>query len=358
MNKSNELLKANSDDVSIKEIVLIIKDSIIFLKSKLMYILLIGISFGIIFTGYNFFTKQILYSAKLVFSAEDNQSNNAGGGGLLGFASQFGIGGGASSSSGIFSVATLPDLMKTKLLIQKVLIKKMKINGLETTLADYYIKINKNEFKKEDINDVKFNKSFQLLSKKDILILRDIYSKLISDEYIIIGQDKKTPFKTIEILNEDQIFAKEFCENIIFETSNYYNEEKRKKEKINIDLIQKRIDSIRILVNNGLDDVASSGDKIYNLNPSLNIKKTDATKKQLIVASNTAILNNLISSLESAKFTSLKETPLFQIIELPEYPLDKEAPNFFKIFITWLFIGSILAVSYFLLIKYIKNILS
>jgi hypothetical protein len=56
--------------------------------------------------------------------------------------------------------------------------------------------------------------------------------------------------------------------------------------------------------------------------------------------------------------TSLKETPLFQIIELPEYPLDKETQNIFRIFIISFFIGSVLAVSYFLLYRYIKNILS
>jgi hypothetical protein len=357
MNKSDELLKANSDDVSIKEIVLIIKDSILFLKSKLIYILLIGVSFSIIYTSYKFVSKKILYSAKLIFSIEDNQANNAGAG-LFGLATQFGIGGGQSSSSGIFSTATLPELMKTKLIIQKVLLKKIKINGLETTLADYYIETNKNKFKKEDLTGIKFSKQSELLTKAETLILRDIYSNLITEEYIKIGQDNKTPFKTIEILNDNQIFAKEFCENIIFETSNFYNKQKIEKEKLNIDLIQKRIDSIRIVVNSGLDEVALAGDQIFNLNPSLNIRKTNGAKKQFIVQSNTAILNSLITNLESMKVTSLKETPLFQIIELPEYPLDKETQNIFRIFIISFFIGSVLAVSYFLLYRYIKNILS
>ena len=357
MKNNEELTKTNSEDISVKEIVLIIKETIIFLKSKLLYIFLIGLLFGVFYTGYNILTKKSLYSAKLIFSVEDNQASNSGAG-LLGLATQFGMGGGSSNNSGIFATATLPELMKTKLIIQKVLLKKIKINSFETTLADYYIEINRNFFKEEDIKGINFHKSSELLTKNETLILRSIYSNLISEEYIKIGQDKKTPFKTIEILNQNQIFAKEFCENIIFETSNYYNKLKNEKEKLNADLIQKRIDSIRNVVNFGLDEVALAGDQIFNLNPSLNIKKANGTKKQFIVQSNTAILNSLISSLESMKVSTLKETPLFQIIELPEYPLDRESPNYIYIFIISFFVGNILGISYLLANKYIKNILS
>ena len=357
MNKSDEFLKANSDDISFKEILLIIRDSILFLKPKLIYILLIGISFSIIYTSYKFASKKILYRAKLIFSMEDKQANNAGAD-LFGLATQFGIGVGSSSNSGIFSTATLPELMQTKLIIQKVLLKKIKINGLETTLADYYIEKNKNKFKKENLTGIKFSKQSELLTKKETLILRDIYSNLITEEYIKIGQEKKTPFKTIEILNDDQIFAKEFCENIIFETTNFYNKQKKEKEKLSIDLIQNRIDSMKNIVNSGLDEVALAGDQIFNLNPSLNIRKTNGAKKQFIVQSNAAILNSLLTNLEALKITSLEETPLFQIIELPEYPLDQVAQNIFKIFIISFFIGSVLALSYFLLYRYIKIILS
>jgi LPS O-antigen subunit length determinant protein (WzzB/FepE family) len=345
----------NNDEISFKELVLIIKDSILFLKTKLIFILLIGVVFCVIYTGYNFFTKKTLFNAKLIFLIEDNQTNNVAGG-LLGLASQFGMGGGSTSNKGIFSNETLPDLMKTKLIIQKVLLKKTKIDNLETTLADYYIKINKDKFKKDDLRGIKFSKSPGFLSKNETLILRNIYSNLISEEYIKIGQDKKTPFKTIEILNEDQVFAKEFCESIIFETSNYYNEQKNEKQRSNIDLLQKRIDSIRDMLNSGLDEVAKASDQIFNLNPSLNIKKTNSAKKQFNVTSNTAILTTLISSLETIIVSSLKETPLFQIVELPEFPLNKESPNFLRMAILSFFIGSIFAIIYLLLYKYLKSI--
>ncbi len=56
-------------------------------------------------------------------------------------------------------------------------------------------------------------------------------------------------------------------------------------------------------MHSGLDEVALAGDQIFNLNPSLNIRKTNGAKKQFIVQSNTAILNSLLSYLDTLKVT-------------------------------------------------------
>jgi uncharacterized protein involved in exopolysaccharide biosynthesis len=49
-----------------------------------------------------------------------------------------------------------------------------------------------------------------------------------------------------------------------------------------------------------------------------------SAKRQIDVQANTAILTQLVTNLEMAKVTLLKETPLIQIIDKPILPLMKE----------------------------------
>ena len=57
------------------------------------------------------------------------------------------------------------------------------------------------------------------------------------------------------------------------------------------------------------------------MNPALNVKKTTATKRQIDVQSNAAILNQLVAQLELAKVNLRKETPLIQVVDSPILPL-------------------------------------
>ena len=70
--------------------------------------------------------------------------------------------------------------------------------------------------------------------------------------------------------------------------------------------------------------MANSSDKVYNLNPALNIKGSQSKKWQVDVQANTEILKQLVIQLELAKVTLRKETPLIQYIDIPILPLQRE----------------------------------
>ena len=124
--------------------------------------------------------------------------------------------------------------------------------------------------------------------------------------------------------SENEIFSKIFCESLARETSDFYIETKSKKSKINVDVLQKQVDSVKNALNGAITGVASEIDNVYNLNPAYNLKGAPSKRKQIDVQANTAILTNLVVQLELAKITLRKETPLIQLVDRPILPLGKE----------------------------------
>ena len=97
-----------------------------------------------------------------------------------------------------------------------------------------------------------------------------------------------------------------------------------------MEILQRQTDSIRAVLNGNIVSVASAVDNTFGLNPAMQLKKSIISKKQFDVQANTAILTQLVTSLEMAKVTLRKETPLIQVIDSPILPLEKTKVGKFK----------------------------
>jgi len=110
---TNDLQNIEQDEISLKELILKIKDWYRFLISKWVVLLAASIIGGTIGVGYAIFTKPE-YTANLSFALEDEKSGGAGGlSSALGLASSLGIDLG-TSAGGAFSGANLIELMKSR----------------------------------------------------------------------------------------------------------------------------------------------------------------------------------------------------------------------------------------------------
>ena len=331
--ENNKIEKSSIDneEISLKELIIKIKEWASFIISKWKTTLIIGIIGGLIGLTVALFEKPV-YKAQLTFAMEDDKSNG-GLGGALSIASNLGIDIGGSNSSGgggAFAASNLAELMKSRLIVEKTLLNQIQIGEKATTLAEYYISIN--ELRKNWINLPEL-RSIQFLSGTDRnkytiqqdSILNTIYKKLIDRESLSIMQkDKKISILSIEVKNKNELFSKLFCESLAKETSNFYIETKSKKSRINVDILQKQVDSVKSALNGAIIGMAFEVDNVYNLNPSLNVKGAESKKRQVDVQANTSILTNMVVQLELAKITLRKETPLIQLIDHPILPLEKE----------------------------------
>jgi uncharacterized protein involved in exopolysaccharide biosynthesis len=139
--------------------------------------------------------------------------------------------------------------------------------------------------------------------------------------------------------------------------SDFYIETKSKKARTNVAILQKQADSIRNELNQAITGVAVTSDNTYNLNPALNVNRVPSTKKQVDVQANTAILTQLVTNLELAKVTLMRETPLIQLIDRPTLPLKKEKPGKLKFLILGGLLAGFLAIVFLIIQRIGKQIM-
>lgn len=324
-NNQKENSNIDNDEISLKELIISIKNYFKFLKSKFKIIsIILVLSF---FSGFIYSKMQVIeYRAVMTFILEEEKSNSIGG--AMGLASQLGLDlGGGGGSLGLFNGNNLMSLMKSRILVQKALLKNINISGKNTTLADFYLETYKDEVKNN--YNLTYNKlnDINKLSTNHIILLRDIADRVIKSNLKIELKEKKNVFIDLSVISRNELFSKLLCETISLVTTEYYTETKSKKARINLDILQKQADSIRNELNNSISSVANSNDMVYNLNPSINRRRALANNKQIDVQTNTAIFSQIIGNLELAKVNLRKETPLIQVLEYPNLPLDKIQSN-------------------------------
>jgi hypothetical protein len=316
----------DNEDISLKELIQKIQMWIAYLKTQWKLIIGIAALGGIIGFVYASFQKPN-YLATTTFVLEEDKGGG-GLGGAMGLASSFGfdLGGGGG---GLFTSSNIIELMKSRLVVEKTLLKPVKVAGKEISLADYYIEFNElNEgwAKKPTLANINYpvNVDRSKFNLEQDSILQTISSNLIKENLVIAQKDKKVSIIILKIKTENELFSKLFCEQLLKETSDFYIETKSKKSRLNVDILQHQADSIRAELNGAITGVATASDNVYNLNPAYNVKKTPGTRRQVDVQANTAILTQLVAQLELSKVSLRKETPLVQLIDRPILPLEKE----------------------------------
>jgi uncharacterized protein involved in exopolysaccharide biosynthesis len=331
MHQNNyEINNIAEDEISLKELVLKIKNWYRFLFTRWLIIVVAGIIGGTIGVGYAFLTKPE-YTANLSFALEDEKQGAGSLSGALGLASSLvGIDLG-SSAGGAFSGANLIELLKSRNIVEKALLNPIVVDGKKQSLVQHFInfnKLNKKWYKKPLLKGIVFtpgvDRSNYTLQQDSIL--GKIYETIAGEKGLltVAQKDKKISIINIEVKSTDELFSKAFTESIAQEVSSYYIEIKSKKARQNMEILQRQTDSIRAELNVAITGVAASADNTFGLNPAMMVRKTPGTRRQVDVQANTAILTQLVTNLEMAKVSLRKETPLIQVIDRPILPLKKE----------------------------------
>lgn len=349
MSKTNINISDN-DEISFSEILHYLKSTVIYIFSKwrvLTITLIVSMTLGYFYSK----SKPLEYKATLIFAIDGDKGSSSS---AIGLASQFSLDLG-QNGTGTFEGSNLIELMKSRSIVEKTLLDTVTENGKIKTLAQYFLDINHISVldEKQNLIQYKINEDRTSYTIKKDSLLEQLYVKIISNN-LFIKQMKKVSFLSIEFISNNEIFSKFFCEKIAFQVSKFYTETKSKKARINVEILQKQADSIRTELNLAISGVASANDNVFNLNPSVNVKRTAASKRQVDVQFNTAILTQLISNLELAKVNLRKETPLIQIIDKPILPLEKIKVSKSKTMLSFAFIAIFINILILLILKYKK----
>ena len=360
---NNDIQNIAEDEISLKELILKIKDWYRFLLTKWLVIVAAGIIGGAIGVGYAF-TQKATYTANLSFALEDEKQGGGGLSGALGLASSLGIDLG-TSAGGAFSGANLIELMKSRKIVEKALLNPIVVNGNNQSLAQYFInfnELNKDWDSKPLLKGIVFTPHAdrsQFTLQQDSII-GNIYASIAGANGLlsVAQKDKKISIINIEVKSTDELFSKAFTESIAQEVSSYYIEIKSKKARQNMEILQRQTDSIRAELNGAITGVAAAADNTFGLNPAMMVRKTPGTRRQVDVQANTAILTQLVTNLEMAKVSLRKETPLIQVIDRPILPLKKEKVGKLKSLILGGFLAGFLTVLVLIFKKLFAGILA
>jgi hypothetical protein len=302
------------EQIKLTDIIELLKRFLAYLLSKYKLIVTTTFITTLISFGYWYF-QEPNYKATATFIVEEGSSK---GGGLSGIASQFGIdiggllGGGSAS---LFSGENIFEIMKSKLIIEKVLTTNIQnpSDQKNILLADLYLEISGMR-KQLNQKSIEF-KNFKFVDGKNNInnILYDslmnvIYTRLITENLIIDKLNKKASIITISITSPSQLFAKNFTEKLLEQTSNLYIEIKTGNLSRSIAKIQHKADSLQNSLNNIYDR------SYINLSRPMEATNRDKTVTY-------TLYGEVIKNLETLKISLINQTPIIQVLDLPKYPL-------------------------------------
>jgi len=301
------------DEISLAEIWLKAQSIARFLWNKMVWIICISILFAVL--GYlKVFTAKPRYMASLTFSLEQG----GGGGGLSGLASQFGFSLGAVGGDGLGG-DNLLSLMKSRRIVEDVLFSPSPESSDSIALINHYIHTQPKLAKQWDSLGIYpfLNKS--TLSRPQDSVLGLIVNN-VSDQALAVSKvDKKLSFVTVSYSGHDPIFAKAFVELISQRATDFYIQTKTSNIRENINLLQRRVDSVSNELNNAMMEYSQSQDQ--NMFTVKSVAKVPSLQMQIKVSMLTALYGELIKNLELSKTMAAREEPLITVIDTPHYPM-------------------------------------
>ena len=314
-----------SDEISLSELIQKIKGWFSFLKTQWIKIALVGFIGGCIGFVYAWM-QPINYTAKISFIVEEGKSSS--GGGLAALAGQFGfdIGGGGGGNS-VIAGDNILLYLKSESLVKETLLSPFDSTNtysLADKYADVY-ELRKSWEKDDEIGKVYFpsNDAKKYSIKQDSL-LKGIISNILKTQLNIERPEKKATFINASVILKDQILAKLFCERLISLAKEKYIDIKTSRQKINVDNLQKRADSIEFLLNRKTFASLDMQKQFMDMNPLFksNATNVEITSRDKLILQ--TVYGEIIKNLEIAKISLSQETPVIQVVDSPYLPLKKE----------------------------------
>jgi hypothetical protein len=306
---------------SLGEIVTITKSFFRYLLKRwwlLALALLIGAGLGL--AGY--FLQKPKYQAVATFILEEK---SAGGSGLSGIASQFGLDLGSLSGGGsIFEGDNILDILKSKKIIQKVLLSKVETSGNQQTLADLFLDSYgwKKKWSKtnglQNISYASVNGSSVLTLVQDS-VLNLIHEFLLEKSLGVDRLNKKGTIIKVAVTAVNPVFAKVMTVRLVDEAGKLYLQIKTGTAQSNINRMQRRADSLLALLNNRSYKAAAS--QLLDANPGINTATVPveiASRDKAIVAT---LYTEVAKNLEVSKMMLSQQTPVIQVLDEPQLPL-------------------------------------
>jgi hypothetical protein len=301
------------------------------------FMTLLGLSLGAL---YGYFHPQ-KFKAELLIAVEDDDSN-----GWQMLLQQFGIDVGGNNPGGIFKGESLLKLFATRNQVEKTLLREVNFDDGTTELLANRVWKGTSHFDKKIFDSLSFKKN-----RKDYSSLEDsamflAYKYVIEEVISAQKPERKLSLIQLSAFHRDKYLAKALTMELIDETSKYYIELLTKKARLNLHVLQKEADSVQMMMQTNMASSASSSD--LNINPNRASLRIDQNRSLVDLQISVSLYGEIIKNLKLAEIGLRKQTPIIQIVDIPQFPLPKVGLKIWQwtlVFGSGFFIAFILIIS-------------
>ncbi|NIG52096.1 lipopolysaccharide biosynthesis protein [Chitinophaga sp. Cy-1792] len=347
-----------SGEITLKDLILKIKGFVSYLIGKWLIIGLVGIAgagAGVLFA----FFSNPKYTGEMTFIMEEPK-----GGGLsayAGIASQFGIDlGGMSGGSGLFSGDNILGFLKSRLMVEKALLYPFDSTHPKKSLADEYIEAYKLHDKwssKPGLKDIQLpaNSDRKKFTPVQDSIMNVLYNQLLKENLDISKPDKKVNIISAKCTSRSELFSLLFVQGLVREAIDFYVTTRTQRSKATVDRLQAKADSVEFLLNR--KSYAAAAQQDLNMNPARRVASVPTevfTRDKMVLQT---IYGEVVKNLEMSKMAMSQETPIIQIIDIPNRPLEKVKTGKAKSLIIGGIVGAMLAIAFLTVRRMLQEIM-
>lgn len=305
-----------SDEISLKELIQKLQATLAYLwghKGKLALMAVLGGALGF---GYAHFFKKVTYTSRLTFVVEEK---TAGGGSLMGLASQFGVdlGGGGGS---MFSSDNLILLLRSQKILESALLEPLPALNNDHLLNAYIRQHYAQGLKEGKVKLFDLAKNRGDFNRAEDSIMAVVVAN-VQKITAVSRLDKKASIIDLQLTDTNEEWAYLMSQLIIEKATDMYLDLKTGKTTRMIGVLEGKVDSVK----SALDGMMSAAAVETDQNQALvrMQARVPGAKKQMQIQMLTAMYGELVKNLELTRFTLDREEPVIQIIDAPSMPLKK-----------------------------------
>lgn len=284
--------------------------------------LLIGFLGGVGGFFYAYFQKPV-YESRLTFALDGGSGENALSS-AMNLAAQFGLGVGSGQT--LFDGDNILEILKSRRIVEEVLLTVDTFNGNRVTLADYFIDISGARrvlLAKPHLRGIRFPPGIQRqqLSYLQDSVLNNAFLDLATNAISASRPDKKLGIYELKVKTLNEQFTKDFTDRLLLATINFYTEITSRKDRETLEILEQRVASLKSNVGESIDTRASGEDA--NVNPAFAAAQAQATKQLYNMQAYGEAYKEMFKTLELARYQYLKKIPLLQVIDHADYPMKR-----------------------------------
>jgi hypothetical protein len=304
---------ADKKTIVLGDVIESVKRFFSYLRSQFVLIALCGLVGLVLPLIYRALQKPA-YAASTTFILEEK---SATGGGLAGIASQVGLDlGSLGSGSSLFTGDNILDIIKSRVIIEKVLLTSISGNSGKT-LADLYLEFSGMGEKLPAPVSFAIPSVAHTVYQDSVLYV--MYDQIAKKNVSVDRLNKKGSIFKIITVSQNQVFSKNFAERLLKETTTYYVNVKTSTAAANVKRLQARGDSLLRVLNAKSYNAASF--QILDPNvafKSMSVPAEVSSRDKSIVFS---IYAEVTKNLEMSRIALVSQTPVIQLLDVPKYPL-------------------------------------